>query len=60
MKHGNACTRHPRDKVRSNGRCGYCLAEAQKRYMTSLQDSRRQLRQIEAVMSVASTPRVML
>lgn len=50
--HGNACTRHPRDNVRPDGRCRYCRTEAQKRYVRAGRDARRRLAAIEAALAV--------
>ena len=51
MRHGNACTRHPRNKIRRDGRCGYCRAEAQRRYTSECRRARHRLREIEAVLA---------
>lgn len=52
MRHGNACTKHPRDNVRPDGRCRYCRTEAQKRYMRSCVEARRQLAAVQAALAV--------
>lgn len=47
--HGNACTRHPRDRHRTDGRCWYCRRDADRRYRQSCRDALRAMKAAQAL-----------